>query len=187
MKPPVLLCRCVQLRAALARQARGTPPRWCRRHLAACPRCQLELAAETALEDRLRRGPAPQLPPAPVGLNARILAALDRASRPPAPVRAGGGWKPALAAAALVVLAAGGLIWSNRSRPAPQHAASTPAPPRPVLTVPTNLVVPDAEQLLALTARLNDPLQQELDRVLNDLRTAGQSLAATFLPDTIRR
>jgi hypothetical protein len=185
MKPPVLLCRCVQLRVALARHARATPPRWCRRHLAACPRCQLELAAEAALDDRLRRGPVPQAPPAPAGLDARILAALDRAARPVAPVWSRG-WKPALAVAALVLLMAGGLVWSNRSRPAAQLTASAPAPPRPGLAVPTNLVVPDAEQLLALTTRLNDPLQQELDRVLNDLRTAGQSLAASFLPDALR-
>lgn len=185
MKPPVLLCRGVQLRVALARHTRATPPRWCRRHLAACPRCQLELAAEAALEDRLRRGPALQLPPAPAGLNTRILAALDRMARPAAPVWTTG-WKPALAAAALVLLLAGGLFWSNRPRPAAQHTVSAPAPSRFALAVPTNLVVPDAEQLLALTARLNDPLQQELDRVLHDLRAAGQSLAATFLPDVVR-
>lgn len=185
MKSPVLLCRGVQVRVALARHARATPPRWCHRHLAACPRCQLDLAAEAALEDRLRRGPTPQFPPAPPGLNTRILAALDRAARPAAPVWTKG-LKPALAAAALVLLLAGGLVWSNRTRPAAQHTVSASAPSRPALAVPTNLLVPDAEQLLALTARLNDPLQQELDRMLHDLRAAGQSLAATFLPEAVR-
>jgi hypothetical protein len=81
---------------------------------------------------------------------------------------------------------AGSLVWQNRPRPVARLTANAPAAPRPALAVPTNLVVPDAEQLLALTARLNDPLQQELDRVLNDLRAAGQSLAASFLPDTVR-
>lgn len=183
-----ILCRCAQLRAALAGDAVDCLPRWCRRHLARCDRCRNLLAAERDLARRLRET-APRLRhAAPATLVPHTLARLAQPARHgPArthslPARI----KPAWALIAVGLLGVAG--WLLRS-PTPPYSPNAPAdlatPARTTPALPTLSAALETDPLNALATRFPDPLQDELSRVLADLRKVGDSLAATFLPERL--
>lgn len=183
-----LLCRCTQLRAALAGDATDPLPRWCQRHLARCDRCRNILAAERDLARRLRES-APRLRrAAPAHLVPRTLARLAPAPRhAPARTNPVSAWfKPAWALTALGLLGlAGWLLRAPAPPPPPKATAGLTAPVPPAPGLPTLSAALETDPLNALATRFNDPLQDELNRVLADLRKVGDSLAATFLPERL--
>lgn len=183
MNLTALLCRCTQLRAALAGDSTDRLPRWCRRHLARCDRCRNILAAEHDLARRLRES-APRLRrAAPADMVPRTLGRLAPAPRHASartnPVSA---WlKPAWALTALGLLGlAGWLLRTPAPPPPPKATAGLTAPALPALSAAL-----DTDPLNALATRFNDPLQDELNHVLADLRKVGHSLAAAFLPERL--
>lgn len=183
MKARELLCRGTRLRAALADDAGTRLPGWCRRHLARCAVCRDALAAERALARRLRtETPATRLP-VPDTLVPRTLARLGPVPHPE-PVHAAPaapGFKPAWALAAVGLLAlAGWFLRPGPAQPSGREVAALPTPALPALSATL-----EADPLTTLTARFNDPLQDEWNRVLGDLRLAGNSLAAAFLPERL--
>lgn len=183
MKTPALFCRAVQLRLALTGDPGARLPGWCRRHLTRCASCREALAAERALVRRLRKTAPAARRSAPAGLVPHTLARLGSAPHLE-PVHAAPstpGFKPAwaLAAAGLLVLA-GWFLRPGPAQPAGRMAAAPPAPALPVLSATL-----ETDPLTTLAARFNDPLQDEWNRVLGDLRTAGNSLAAAFLPERL--
>lgn len=188
-----LLCRCTQLRAALAGDSADRLPRWCRRHLAHCDRCRNILAAERDLTRRLRES-APHLRrAAPNHLVPRTLARLAPPPRhEPARINPVSAWlKPAWALTALGLLGLAGWLLRSPAPPASPKASAgltapaliPPGPPAPAL--PALSAALETDPLDTLAARFEDPLQTELNHVLADLRKVGHSLAATFLPERL--
>ncbi len=183
MKTPALFCRGVQLRLALTGDPGARLPGWCRRHLAHCASCRETLAAECDLVRRLRDTAPAARRSAPAGLVPRTLARLGSTPHPE-PVHtapAVPGFKPAWALAAIgLLILAGWFLRPGPTQPAGREATARPAPALPVLSATL-----ETDPLTTLVARFNDPLQDEWNRVLGDLRTAGNSLAAAFLPERL--
>ncbi len=184
MKLPAILCVLAQWRATLAEDCDPAPSRWYQRHLTRCPRCQHARAELTRLERRLRatapatrRTPSPQWFPR---LEARLRAERLPPSRPaPTALK----WLKPAAAWGVVGLVGTAAWLLLRPTPPPvteNHQVVISAPALPVLSSAL-----EADPLTALAARLSDPLQTELDRMLTELRKVGHSFAASFLPESL--
>ena len=62
-------------------------------------------------------------------------------------------------------------------------AANEVPPPAPAESVSFSLPLVTAEQVQALTVKLDQPLEKELKNVISDTRLAIQFVAANFLPE----
>jgi hypothetical protein len=183
-RPSRWSCRWLRLRASVfGRDDRVTPSS---SHLAHCPDCQAYFAAQQHLTTQLRQHAAQQGKVPPAGLETRIIHAVARATpaarrRPviglPMGVLAG-----AAAAVAMALWFAGGGVWPGRAhdqviadRRAATDRVGNEALPAPSLTALTAPV----EQLLQ-----QNPLQDEVDHVYSDARSAVRFLAMNFLPNS---
>lgn len=149
-------------------------------HIAACADCQRYFAASNQLTSTLRRDANAARRAVPVGLDRRVLQAIATQSRPPARERHLGRLAFALAGVtAAVVLALVPL------RPGKSRTDGN-------LAVDPSVVAPQLNAALAALPTLNvsmaavmqkEPLQQEVDSVYADARSAVRFLALNFLPD----
>lgn len=164
------------------------------RHAETCADCRRYFQASAQLDAALRRDAVRFAPPAPSGLEHGIMQAIHAAlpasemARPrvrqTSSPRAGW-WAGVSVAVAAVIALAVGLV---------QPPASTPANPNPPTGVSVaanaaapveesmverlwNTLVPPAEKIATA-----EPLQDELDAVYSDTRSAIDFLAANFLP-----
>lgn len=88
---------------------------------------------------------------------------------------------PVFAAVALVAVVIG---WRSFHRPA-DFGPTAPALPPVLADLETRpLPIPDGATLLASSAKLDEPLQREWTAMLADARSAADSLAAAFLPQS---
>ena len=184
----MMTCWIVRIWSALGREP-SAGPRLMRRHLKACGRCCRRVALERQLAVALTAQAKTVRVVAPPFLARRIVGALDRASSPtPWP----GAWKPIVAALALASVAI--LAWRLTTPDAsPRTAAEIPsvARPRPaesveaasVLSLPLVDALPGRDRLLELSPMLGQPLEAELDAVVQDSLRAVQYLAGSFLPE----
>ena len=156
-------------------------------HLRTCPTCREFYDSETNVARKLSVGArAEQRLPSPF-LHAKIMSSIS-SSEPDAfetkqmPARLG--WAVALVTACILVT---GLLWLNH-RPAavglvgPQALRSAPVSTEAALPVK----FPDATQFRAWTTKLDEPLEHEMKLVVNDAKTAMNSLADNFLPGKLR-
>ena len=155
-------------------------PDWTRRHLEGCPRCREFYESGMAMGARLsttaageRRDPSPFL-------HGTIMSAVrseGNAGHKPAAVRFG--WGIAMGVACVV---AAGIIWL-RPPPAPHQVVSKPAsaPVQPVLTA--SMPAPARVDQWVKTSEA--PLENETKLVLNDAKTAMNTLAKSLLPDDL--
>lgn len=181
----MFLCRLVQSWMSLHADTNQAPAGWYQRHLSACPTCRHAAQTTAQLVRRLQHSSDGLRQPVPPFLTRRVLASIYRpAGTVPAPPRRFPwprfAW--AMAAACLVLLAAG--IWQSRQTGGPASTATVAelAPPRNLAsTLPFKL--PDRTHLLAYGAKLDEPLEQEWQRMLADARTAARSVAAAFVPE----
>lgn len=144
-----------------------------RRHVQSCACCGEEFALQSALTRRLVREAKQQAEEAPAFLASRVMAAA-RASRHSAPEPAFPAW-PRLASFA--GMAALGALALFLTLPKPPPLAPSPVALQPAMA--------DEEISPALTqwaAKINNPLQTEMERVASDARNAMQLLAHNFLP-----
>jgi hypothetical protein len=162
-------------------------------HVAACADCQRFFAAGDELDRALRCDAAAEWHESPADLGASILRAVRQSTPPPRPRVHYGLWLSFAGASAAVALAF--LVYQ---RPPPIAPALPPTPVAPTVTtstsdpaifaaarqliaaVPTDLLDemrPRAEALLA-----QDPLQNEVEAMESDARSAVRFLALNFLP-----
>ncbi len=156
-------------------------PRWVDRHLSACGECHQFRQTHLKLARELRDVAQSEVIEFPPLLHNRIIAALpDRSREARRPVEVAFSfrqfWAPALGLAAVLAL----VVWkSERPRPLPQAHVSTE-----VESSASSLVDPSspAPMLVALSERLDEPLESEMKAVVQDARFAFQSLTENFLP-----
>lgn len=182
----MLTCRFFRSWRTLREAHDPVRPSWVSRHLETCPACRADDAAHARLCEALRAEAAGGRAAAPPFLAGRIVHTL--AARPPATSPRFGWLAVGLTgttALAAVVLALALRFWPSPNPPAtPSLTNSGPKPLAPTLLAETAL--PAAERLLELSGTLDLPLQNELDAVMSDARSAVQFLASNFLPDRTR-
>src|SRR5688572_14791439 len=169
------LCR-IYRRAMVFWLDEPAAPRWLGQHLERCPECRAAWETERRFIQQLGSQTPPRPEPVPF-LRARIVANV-RAQTPPgahAEVRV---LRPVgLAAFGLALVLALALLSLPGKKPAQPVAVVAPRATQP----PTVLArVVDGTELLRLVDRIDEPLETELQSVVNDARTALNSLAYNF-------
>jgi hypothetical protein len=157
------------------------------RHVESCADCREYFRASEALDSALRRDAVRSAPEFPAGLERSIMQAVRASGRTPEPSRfstalfAGGGFIAAAAVALAVVFfhQAPGV---KSTAVVAKDAAAVPgivAAAESLADRWWNEVVPPARTLV-----MGNPLQQELNSVYSDARSALDFLALNFLPST---
>jgi hypothetical protein len=167
--------------------ANAALPHPAQNHLQICPACREYYEAETKIARQLSAGAgAQQRSPSPF-LHARIMSSIANplpvaGERRQMPGRLG--WSVALVTACIFLA---GILWL-RHQPSPfglvGPLASGSAPVSSESALPVKL--PDALQFREWTTKLDEPLANEMKLVVNDAKTAMNSLADNFLPGALR-
>jgi hypothetical protein len=167
--------------------ANAALPHLAQNHIQTCPACRKHYESETKIARQLSAGAgAQQRSPSPF-LHARIMSSIAN-SRPVAAERTQMpgrlGWAVALVTVCILLA---GFLWL-RHRPSPDGSvgplATGPAPVSSESALPMKL--PDAMQVREWTTKLDEPLENEMKLVVNDAKTAMNSLADNFLPGKLR-
>ncbi len=173
---PRFYCRLVRLSSAPGRASR---------HAEGCADCRQYFLASTRLESALRRDAVRFAPPAPAGLERGIMQAIRDAAPAPARSHSRAGWFAGVSVATAAAVALAVILVPHPPRVQPAMAVvKSPAPEVMVQgesfsTRLINAVVPPAATLVAAA-----PLQNELDSVYSDARSALGFLALNFLPSS---
>jgi hypothetical protein len=186
-----LYCRLVRTFSAPGRPAR---------HAESCADCRRYFQASDQLDAALRRDAIRFAPPAPAGLERGIMQAIHAAmpptevARPRTPARSAspraGWWAGISVAVAAAIALAVGLVQPPASKPANPNLPSgvtvaDSAAPSAVEAAGErwwNVLVPPAEKIATAA-----PLQDELEAVYSDTRSALDFLALNFLPSSALR
>lgn len=158
-------------------------PARARVHVETCPSCRRHYESEVDIARRLATDKAERSPVSPF-LHARIMASLDRS--PEAGdnrTRRRLGWVVALGATCLLLF---GIFvrWQPSPGLAGIHNAVEASSTPPVL--PLTVKLPPVPQFREWTGKLDEPLETEMRLVVNDARTAMNSLVESLLPNTVR-
>jgi len=152
-------------------------PDWARRHMESCPGCRTFYESGMAMAQRLsvsaggeKRDPSPFL-------RGKIMSAI-RSNAAHRPAAARWGWAMA---AGVACVAAVSIVWL-RQPPAAHPIALVSAPGQPVLNVFTPAPPAKVDQWLKTSEA---PLENEAQLVLDDAKTAMNTLAKSFLPDDL--
>ena len=187
---PRFVCRVVRLWHSVFGPPHPGPAAGGRsRHIEACTDCQQYFHAGDEVESALRRDAAQGAPVFPDGLERRIMQAVAQSTRTLRPTRS----PRALILAGSAVAAVALVVFLVHRYPAGSahdgKLANRSAQINDVVTVAEsisdllrNSVVPSARTLVA-----DNPLQQELDSVYSDTRSALNFLALNFLPTSPAR
>lgn len=161
------------------------------RHLERCPGCRVFFERERELVRSLSTDRPSSVEGPSVWLRGRVMARVrasanprERRSRMPALL-----W-PALAGAASVILAAVFLAGGKNPSQPPQAGPTVARMEKPAApaTAAVDSSANPAMPLLRFVNKLDEPLETELTSVVNDARTALNSLAYNFVPGkTIER
>jgi len=167
----------------LIRQADETAdraPAWLARHWTMCPPCRARHEAHVRLARQLAAA-VPQVEPSPF-LAARLAAVV----RGGAAARAGHSWLALRLAGLAALLALSVWLVAPPRRPAGPVAESTVPSVGLAAIVDATLAEParltDDPRLAVVRQALDEPLQQEFQRLLADAGSAWRSLAADFSP-----
>ncbi len=151
-------------------------------HLDTCPSCRRFYARQQGVAEVLQR-PVADEEPYPVDLNASILRAIERADRyneNPAPQRHRlSPWLAPLAFASVALLAAIYLLVRKPEMDRPAMASEETAPIEQVVVQETA----PSHYIRSWSLAINQPLDNELESVVADARSAVQFLAFNFLPE----
>ena len=159
----------------------GVPlPDWTRQHMERCPPCREFYESGMAMAQRLSATAGGERREPSAFLQGKIMSAVrsdGNAGRKPAAARLG--WAMAVSVACVVVA---GTVWLRRP-PTPHQIASKPVP------VPTqqvlNASVPAPTRVNQWLETSEAPLENETQLVLNDAKTAVNTLAKSLLPDDL--
>lgn len=186
-----LSCRLVRMFSASGQNSR---------HAETCADCRRYFQASARLDAALRRDAVRFAPPAPAGLERGIMQAIHAALPPSERARPrarqnsnrAGWWAGISVAVAAVIALAVGLVQpptSPTAHPNPQagvavaeNANGAALSDESTVQRLWNAFVPPAEKIATA-----EPLQDELDAVYSDTRSAIDFLAANFLPSTALR
>jgi hypothetical protein len=163
-------CRVVRLGAAIF----GESPSG---HAAHCPACQEFFAQTHDLDQRLQRDARPRERTIPSGLEQRIMQAIPvaRSARRVPPVRTA--WFVLAGAGAAAALAVA--VFALRSVPnGPARIVRQETSVAPQVAV----VAPETMQVWEASIAGKNPLQQEINSVYSDARSALRFLVLNFLP-----
>jgi hypothetical protein len=184
------ICWIQRLRIVRGVADRGELPASTRRHLDHCTACQSFHERHQRLEAALRRTPAlGLLEPSPF-LRGRIMAEISRTA--PSAEATGsirpGRWAWGSAAAVFAVAVSLWLVWPPR--PDPVAALPVPAtPPAALVGVPALVSSPmqwlERVEIQTVSRQLDEPLERELNLVVEDARNAVRVLAKNFVPDSL--
>jgi hypothetical protein len=181
---PRLVCR-------IARFSRDIVDTSASSHVASCPDCQAFLATSSQLENALRHEATRSIPEPRAGLDQRIIHAVRRSAEDSANTNRASSRSPALLWAGIACVSAVvfALIIFPASRPAfsgGRTVALTQTDAKAVADAVKTLsnefvetVIPSAGAIVA-----NNPLQQELDSIYSDARSALGFLKLNFLPSS---
>lgn len=152
------------------------------RHLETCASCREFYARQRAVAGMLQR-PVADEEPYPDGLNASIMRAIDEPDDSAAYAaprrRQFSPWLPPLAFASVALLAALYLVVRQPDPEEPVLASSEPAAIEEVVVQETA----PSEYIRSWSIAINQPLDNELESVVADARSAVQFLAFNFLPE----
>jgi hypothetical protein len=163
--------------------ARVSLPDATRAHVRNCRACRVHHETESEIARQLSAAAgAGDREPSPF-LHARIMSSIagerSGAERPRL-VRA----LPVALTAACVLIAV--RLWIDHSRPPGGVDGAVTVAERAPTETSLTVKWPDELDLGELTVKLDEPLQKEMQLVVNDTKTAMDSLARNFVPDPVR-
>lgn len=179
------VCKWMAWIEAAARPQGWLDRHWIQPHRERCPRCAARMAAQQALEARLRRDPV-VTPTAPPWLVRRIqtaVAAENQAAVSMTPA-VWGRWHRAVAVAGLILAAWMG--WRvSVGRVTPQSAVALAQQQAQWLVQGVSVVSP--QRAWELAERAEEPLKAELQAILEDARQNATQIVRGCVPlDSIR-
>jgi hypothetical protein len=142
---------------------------------------------DKSIEDRLRsEGPERR---APAGLTERVMSRIPPQEAKADYVKPSSFFWPRFAisfAAIAIALVVASEFWNRPQTPATANNDSKPSQVIEVASIePIEIPIPTitAEQVQALTEKIDQPLEKELKNVISDTRLAIQFVASNFLPE----
>ena len=154
-------------------------PDWTRQHMKSCPRCREFYESGMAMAQRLSATAGGERREIPPFLHGKIMSAVRSEGNTRKPAAARFGWAVAVSMACVV---AAGIVWLRRPPTSHQVASKpTPAPAQSVLTA--SVAAPTQVNQWVETSEA--PLENETKLVLNDAKTAMNTLAKSLLPDDL--
>lgn len=181
----MLICRFYRFWMAV----RGGPPDLLpaifARHVRSCASCRQAWIMEQAVADRLVQEASQSGPEAPPFLATRIQAAIrtEAASKVPPIGRGRTVWAMAGVASVAALLIAAAVWRYGGPGPAGGGGGSLPAAEATTTWRLASNLLPTQDQLLAAGRQLDQPLDEELGRMMRDARHVAAVLAESFLPD----
>ena len=177
-----MICFRIRLKISSAIESGGPLPDNLKTHLGSCASCRRFHDRQRAVVNRLQKE-APVGTGYPAGLNASILRAIREpvptpARRDPAQLRVSP-WLAPLSFASIALVAALYLILRQPAS-SPPRMADQEAPARE-----QNVAAEKApgDYIRSWSVAINQPLDNELDSVVADARSAVRFLAINFLPE----
>lgn len=153
-----------------------------RAHLESCASCRAFYEGQRTL-DRALQHPVADKEPYPAGLNTAIMRAIrspdEEVQVPAVRRRQFSPWLTPLAFASVALLAAVYLLVREPKLDEPVLANVEPAPIEDVVVQET----PPSDYIRSWSIAINQPLDNELESVVADARSAVQFLAFNFLPE----
>jgi len=158
-----------------------------REHLRNCSDCRRVYESQTEIAWQLRetagsinREPSPFL-------HARIMSSIARSEINPGRdgTRIRFGWSFGLVAACLLLA---GALWF-RNQPMPDRLSGFQRPLASASAAPelyVALELPNGTQMRQWTVKLDEPLQKEMNLVVDNTKTAANALAENFMPEKLR-
>ena len=157
------------------------------RHVQDCSNCRDVYESQTEIARQLRADAGfNEREPSPF-LHARIMSSIaySQLNAERKHERIWFGWASALTTVCLLLA---GVIWL-RNQPGPdpldgfqRPLASAPAAPE----LPAALGLPNGTQMRQWTVKLDEPLQTEMNLVVNNTKTAANALVNNFVPEKLR-
>ena len=155
-------------------------------HIAHCSACRDQYQSESAIARQLAADAAAHKREVSPFLHAKIMASIHNPQHETVGYRSrlAPFWSLALGTACVLLA---GIVWLRNPallHPPTPHLANNqkPAATESALAIEW----PKQFALRDLPARLDEPLETEMDRVVKDTRTAMNSLADNFLPEPLR-
>ena len=183
----MITCRLYQKIILNRVDAASALPDRTRRHVESCSACRDVYRSQTEIVRQLCAGADfEKREPSPF-LHARIMSSISRSemNAERKDERIWFGWAFGLATVCLLLA---GVIWL-RNQPVPdpldgfqRPLASVPASPE----LPLALNLPNGTQMRQWTVKLDEPLQTEMNLVLNNTKTAANALVNNFVPEKLR-
>jgi len=170
-------CRIVHFVSSRSLDDGKEVPAWLHAHFARCAACRERYEQERCLAQQLAASAQSMKSEAPPFLHGRILANLESCSPRSHSLRSQFAFASALAGVAALFV----FFYFKPLRTTPQlsidQIAAEASPELPKLTT--------REDLLALSTKLDEPLETELRLAINDARTALTSLSRNLFPEDV--